>query len=276
MKTKKQITESQSINKLNENIMKVENGKKIAKSVYKSCIESSYLGSEDDARNSPFYRGLESLFDRYRGEADYLIDIDLVFDRYHIRTTPRYDNDGFAIPCIDKNNKIQEIIEFVVDEEYFGFLKLDGEMVGTAYNVWAKDIEYYDERWGNKTCFSGAEIMRRRGYTLQKKNCFIGENLLGRDKERPVIITKYPIEAVLLSLVDNAHIYLSLGCCNKEFAAKLDSIESKELLKGRDVKVLSTFDGSPAFTQISNALKRGASLSSIREDVYKHCTKLKI
>lgn len=276
METKKQIVENQSINELNENNMETGKKIKIAKRVYEGCIKNSYLNTEKNYESTNLFGKLTDLFNKKKHE--YVIDINLAFERYQIMSTPRFcsiDDEGYAVPCIDKDGNIQDILEFALGYQCCGYPLMDGDRVEIAHNVWAKSIEYYLESWGNKACYSGTEIMKKRGYILQNKQCFVGEHLLNRDTKRPVILFNHAPEAFIYSIIDDDHICLARGCSKMNIAPELDSVEAKEILKGREVKVISTFENFfPVYAQLYHSLNDGVSISDIRENVYKHCTKL--
>ena len=277
METKEKIVENHTINELNENKMETGKKMKIAKRVYEGCIKNSYLGSEEDYRKTIFFEELTRLFKKYDDD-DFFINVNMAFERYQIHSTPRFvtsNDNGYAVPCIDKDGNIQDILEFALQDNYCGYPLGEGDLVEIADNVWAKNIKYHLESWGSKAYCSGAEIMKKQGYILQNKKCFVGGHLPSRDEERPIIIFDNVSEAFIYSIIDDDHICLARGCSRMNIAPELDSAEAKEILKGREVKVISTFENYfPVYARLYHSLNNGVSISDIRENVYKHCTKL--
>lgn len=173
--------------------------------------------------------------------------IELIFERYNIRETRRYgtghyesEGAGIAIPFIDINNEVQEILE-MANHPNDGTIIRDGEPACVAEEP-GKSHPYI-ESWGDKVCYSGKDLLN--GFTPKTElPCFIGEHLLNRDKHRPVIITDGVLEAVALSTIDDKHIYLACRHSsdttdNSALKPDYQSEKMKELLKGRHVRILN-------------------------------------
>lgn len=245
--------------------------------VLKECINHSYLQpmtSEDE-----FYQDVEKLFSPY----EYMDNkVALAFYRYNVYKTIRFYNlhhCGIAVPIKDELNKIHDIIEFITFNNFCTHPMLDGHCAEIAFDLWDKSLNYYyDEEWGDKVVLTGKEIMEKNGYTLwNNKKYFIGQQLLVRDKQRPVMIFDDFLSALIYSIIDETHICLARGQSDMNVAPELTSPETKELLKGRDVKYMQVFDYDfPSYAEYFHSLKNEVALEKIIEKTYKHAKKLKL
>lgn len=241
METKNQESSIKLTNSMKTKTNNVSNAKKNEVVNRIGDIYSTESHFEPIYQFTAFYIALSELPSVYEDR------IELIFERYNIRETRRYgtghhesEGAGIAIPFIDINNEVQEILE-MANHPNDGTIIRDGEPACVADEP-GKSHPYL-ESWGDKVYYSGKDLIK--GFTPKTEfSCFIGENLLNRDKHRSVIITDGVLEAVALSTIDDKHIYLACrhssdATDNSALKPDYQSEKIKELLKGRDVRILN-------------------------------------
>lgn len=253
----------------------VTKNREIVYNISENVIQGSYLSSEKDIEKTALCEGLKRVFNRH-GLDDKIL---LVCNQYRLIPTIRYkfeDYLGVAIPYINDQNKILEILEIVTLVDGFPYPIVDGIPVSVACDVWKSKIEYRKKTKGDKANLCGVEITNRAGYELNNDWILIGEHLLNESFDKPVAITKDFVEAIVLNIMDDSHIYLSRGsnyCYCPPCLLLTD--RTRKVLEGKKVEVLpSEVDDSCLLTYLYKGVEQKMPFSEILENVYKHTMKI--
>ena len=237
---------------------------------------------------SAFYEALTRSYeiDEYK--------INEIFERYKIQATPRYKTAlttedeyfGMAIPVIDKNGEVQDIVE-IANQPSSGAIIRENEVVFVNDNP--KSDEPYLSIWDDKVYYSGEDHIE--GYIPHTTPYLIGEHLLNNsnnsDRQKSVTIVPSIFLAILLSCIDDDNIYLGwtpysfrgLGYEEDYYPTHhnvLYSDKMKSSLKGRDVELLTCIDtkGS-AYKYIYDIIKVGTPIKDVLRIVYEKTIKLR-
>lgn len=222
-------------------------------------------------------------------------EIDEVFRHYKVRLTFRYKTAcikedeyyGMAVPIIDKNGAVQNIVE-IINHPSTGAIIRRNEVVFVNDNP--KSDNFYLSIWHDNVYYSSKDHIK--GYTPHTYPYLIGEHLLNSsdnpDKHKSITIVPSIFLAILLSCIDDDNIYLGWAPYsidggfsyeeeyypthhNELFSDKMNSI-----FQGRDVNFLTCIDiKGRAYEYVYDKIKMGTPIEDVLRMVSEQTVKLR-
>lgn len=294
MKTK--VKNRKSLTKL-KNLMKANRHKVLKKPAeVVARIEDLYTPESyfmPEFQISAFYEAICRLS---IGKCDY--EIDEVFERYKIRATPRYKTAcliedeyyGMAIPVIDENGEVQDIVE-IANQPSNGAIIRSNEVVFINDNP--KSDKPYLSIWDDNVYYHGGDHTIKFTPNASPSPIYlIGKHLLNNsdnsDKQKSITIVPSISLAILLSCIDDDNIYLGWAPHsldggfsyeedyypthhNELFSDKMNSV-----FQGRDVNFLTCIDTKGrAYEYIYDKIKMGTPINDVLKIVSEQTVKLR-